>query len=270
MAEVSLHSKTDDAWIVIDGKVRRGATSSAARKETLSGLPLRRVTSLQPRRSTTSRPGSGSTRAAPGSLQASQGATAPPSSQRSGTRASRASSPPASTSPMSWMPPRPPPPRCMQRRARPAGGASWSSAPGSAAPHSPTSSPAQSGAPRAPLPRPPIPRAATAAAAAERRGPAGRFDVTVLERAPLVGGTALASSAILFLGPLVERAGPGGTCVDPADSVVAWSGHWQYDFMRALQAGPAQPRPRGAAAAPAPRRACLCGAPRAIRKAHLH
>jgi len=152
-------------------------------------------------------------------------------------------------------------------RARPAGGASWSSAPGSAEPHSATSSPAQSGALRAPPPRPLIPRAA-AAAAAERRGPAGRFDVTVLERAPLVGGTALASSAILFVGPLVERAGPGGTCVDPADSVVAWTGHWQYDFMCALQAGPpcapcrpAQPRPRGAAAAPAPRRAWVSRVP---------
>ena len=54
----------------------------------------------------------------------------------------------------------------------------------------------------------------------------GRYDIQIVDKSYLVGGTALASSAILFLGGLVEKDDVSKT------DLMTWTGHWQYDFMQ--------------------------------------
>eukprot|EP00808_Paulinella_micropora_P010291 g60298.t1 len=56
------------------------------------------------------------------------------------------------------------------------------------------------------------------------------YDVTVLEDGPMVGGTALKSSAILFLGPLLER-----DDAKAEESATAWTGDQAADSLLHVQ-----------------------------------
>lgn len=71
---------------------------------------------------------------------------------------------------------------------------------------------------------------AAAAALLAERGHA----VMVVDEAPLVGGTALRSTAILFIGPAVEKLGRAR-----GESLTDWSGNTSYAMMEALSQGPA-------------------------------
>ena len=52
-------------------------------------------------------------------------------------------------------------------------------------------------------------------------------DVVLIDKAPLVGGTALQSTAIMYIGPVIET--------KSTTSLSSWSGHTSYQMMEAIQ-----------------------------------
>ena len=58
------------------------------------------------------------------------------------------------------------------------------------------------------------------------------YDITVIDKSHLIGGTALASSAILFLGGHIEK---DINKEKTKPNLSNWSGHWQFDLMKQFQ-----------------------------------
>jgi len=57
------------------------------------------------------------------------------------------------------------------------------------------------------------------------------MNITVVEKSPLVGGTGLKSSAIMWIGPLLEKADSQEVKVSLTD----WLGHTSYDFLKKME-----------------------------------